>query len=204
MRRGPRFSGKVLGFTLIELMIAITVAIILATLGAVSMREFFLRSKVRSAADDLAGQIALARAEAMRTDRNTSINVLAASASSWCSGGRQFVLGSGTTEGITLASGDAPTCDCSTSDVANCVVAAKTSLVKSTDYAGVDLSAGGGTALQFDRKIGTLKVLAPQTISLRSNAKPTKYQLNVVVTPMGHARVCVPATFVNFGGYKSC
>jgi len=204
MRRGPGFSRKHLGFTLIELMIAITVAIILATIGAMSMRDFFLRARVRAAADDLASQVALARAEAMRTDRNTSVSILAASDTSWCSGGRQYVLPGGSTEGITLAADDAPVCDCASStDVVNCVIAGKTSLVASTEFTGVDLTAGA-TDLQFDRKLGTLKVLAEHTVELRSHTKPDKYGLNVVVSPMGHARVCVPANFVNFGGYKEC
>jgi prepilin-type N-terminal cleavage/methylation domain-containing protein len=207
MRRGTGLSRKPLGFTLIELMIAITVAVILAALGAMSMRDFFLRSRLRSAADDLTGQIALARAEAMRMNRDTSVNILAASATSWCSGGRQYVNPGGSVEGITLAVGTIPTCDCAdASDVANCVVADKVSLVTSGTYNGVDLTAGGGTQLFYNRKLGTLADLTPHTISLRSNAKPSKYGLDVMVTPMGHARVCIPSgsTFVNFGGYKSC
>jgi len=204
MRFGARMSKKKSrGFTLIELMIAITVGVILATIGAMAMRDFFLRSRLRSAADDLAGQIAIARAEAMRLDRETTVLFTTTSSTVWCAGGRQFSPGG--TEGITnVTDADVVTCDCSTSDSANCVVAAKTSLVNSTDYDGVELTGGGSTSLRFNRKLGTLFDLTAQTVNLQSQAKPDRYRLNIVVTPMGHARVCIPAGYVNFGGYKTC
>lgn len=190
------------GFTLIELMITLAVLVIVATVAAPAMGDYMLKSRVRGAADDLANQIALARAEALRLDRDVSVNVVATSQTQWCAGGRQFVVTG--TEGIVLASGVAPTCDCSTSDVSNCSVAAKTSLVTSTDYTGVDLVAGGGTALAFNRKLGTLTDLTARVISVRSNRQPTKFRLDVMVTPMGHARICVPSGASVFGGYKPC
>src|SRR5436190_10365550 len=144
------------GFTLIELVVALTVGVILATIGASAMRDFFLRSRLRSAADDLAGQIAIARAEAMRADRETIVNFHAASTTNWCAGGRQFVP-AGTEGLVTVTDLDTATCDCSdASDVANCLVAGKTSVSTSTDYSAVELTGGGSTSLRFNRKLGTL------------------------------------------------
>jgi len=204
MRFGARMSKKKSrGFTWCGVVIGIPAGGILATIGAMAMRDFFLRSRLRSAADDLAGQIAIARAEAMRLDRETTVLFTTTSSTVWCAGGRQFSPGG--TEGITnVTDADVVTCDCSTSDSANCVVAAKTSLVNSTDYDGVELTGGGSTSLRFNRKLGTLFDLTAQTVNLQSQAKPDPYRPNIVATAMGHAPLVHPAGYVNFGGYKTC
>lgn len=197
-------SGKARGFTLIELLVVVTVMIILATVAAPAISDFVLRSRVRAAADDLVGQLALARAQSVRMDRDV-ILYATASGTDWCSGARQYVLPGGSIEGYTLATGTLTKCDCSdSSDVANCTVAGDRSVVTSDDYSGVEMSAGSGTSLQFDRKLGVLTGLTGATLSVRSTTKPTLYKINVVINPMGHARACIPSGFVNFGGYPSC
>jgi type IV fimbrial biogenesis protein FimT len=54
------------GFTLIELMVVVTVVAILATMAAPSMREQLANFRVRSAADGLVNGLNVARAEAAR------------------------------------------------------------------------------------------------------------------------------------------
>ena len=195
---------KVRGFTLIELMIVVVVMIVLATIAAPAIGDFLLRSRVRAAADDLVGQLALVRTQSMRMDRDVILYAVA-SGTAWCSGARQYVLPGGSVEGYTLATGTLTKCDCSDStDVANCTVAGNRSVVDSGDYSGVEMSAGSGTSLQFDRKLGVLTDLTGATLSVRSTSKPTIYQINVVINPMGHAKACIPSGFVSFGGYPSC
>ena len=70
---------KSAGFTLLELMIAVVVVGILATIALPSFREFIERSNVRSSAESVLNALQLARAEAVR--RNEQIT---------------FTLGSGT------------------------------------------------------------------------------------------------------------
>jgi len=196
IRQLKRFSG----FTLVELMITTVVAGILIALAVPSFSEFFAKSRLRGAADDLTNQMALARAGAMRVDRDVVVSVVG-TGTTWCSGGRQFEpVG---TVGMVLATGTA-TCNCSSA--ANlCLVTGDQSLVTSTEYNGVELVSVTGTAnLQFDRKVGVLADLATRTVRLRSTAYPSNYILNVVVSPMGHSRVCVPTGARLFGGYRSC
>lgn len=198
--------GSSLGFTLIELMVALAVLVILATVAAPAMGDYVLRARLRAAADDMANQFAIARAQALRLDRDVRMQVIATSTTDWCSGGRQYTLPGGSTEGITLVADGADACDCSDAvDVLNCTIAANTSLVKSTDYPGVELTVGDGTDFTINRKLGVLEdlTLVP-VITLRSERKPTLYSLEVQVSPMGNARICVPAGFFGFGGYQPC
>lgn len=197
------------GFTLIELMVTVLVMVILAAVAAPAIGDYILRSRVRAAADGLVDQLSVARSQAVRMDRNVSFKVVTSgtNGSTWCAGARQYTLPGGSVEGYTLASGDAPACDCSSStDVANCTVTGNRSVVASTDFTGVEMSAGNGTVLQFDRKLGTLTdlTLAGTTLSVRSTSKPTRYRVDVKINAMGHAKACIPSGFAMFGGYKSC
>ena len=192
------------GFTLIELMVVMAITVVLLLIAAPVFTDFIARSRLRSAADDLTNQLALARAEALRLDRNVNVSVVG-SATAWCAGGRQYTIPAGSIEGLVSAGSAAPACDCSSAtDSLNCLVENKFSLVKSIDYENVEMTAGGGTAFAFDRKLGTLTNLTGATLTLRSTTRPDRYKLNIVVNPMGHARTCAPAGFLTFGGIPSC
>lgn len=192
---GPR------GFTLIELVVTLTVLTILTAIAVPTYTDYLARSRVRSAAEGLVNQLALARAEAMRLHRNVLVSFVA-SPGAWCSGGRQTIVGA---EGIDLASALATSCDCSTAaGRALCLVNGSPSLVTSAEHSTVSWVSATNNSLQFDRNVGILADLTGSTIQLRSLSRPTRYGLAVVVSPMGHARVCVPSGFAMFGGFRSC
>lgn len=71
------------GFTLIELIIAILVVAILATLALPAMSEFGVRANVSSNTNDLVAALNMARTEAVKRGRNVS---LIATGGSWTSG----------------------------------------------------------------------------------------------------------------------
>ena len=203
MRRNwPKFTKRVRsGFTLIELVVTLTVVTILVAVAVPTYIDYIARSRVRNAAESLVNQLALARAEAMRLHRNVLVT-FNSSAGAWCSGGRQTVA---VIEGISLARADAPSCDCSTAaGRALCLVNDNVSLVTSTEHSSVSWVSATNNSLQFDRNVGIVADLAGSTIQLRSIPRPTRYGLSVVVSPMGHARVCVPSGFAMFGGFRSC
>ena len=192
--------NNVRGFTLIEMMVTVAVAAILLALAVPSFGEYFAKSRLRGAADELTSQMALARASAMRVDRDVVVSVVG-TGTTWCSGGRQFSpVG---TVGLVQGS-SSETCDCST-DASTCLVTGDQSLVASSQFQDVELVSIVGTAdLRFDRKVGALTDLAARTVKLRNTKFPATYILDVVVSPLGHARVCVPSGARSFGGYKSC
>ena len=85
-RRHPRITcglRREKAFTIIEILIAITILAILAAVGAPSLRSSLVSSQVRSAASDLYSSVVLARSEAIK--RATGVDISPVS-SSWSNG----------------------------------------------------------------------------------------------------------------------
>lgn len=57
------------GFTLIELMVTVSIAAIVLTLAAPSFREFQVTSRLATMSSDFTSDLAVARSEAVRTNR---------------------------------------------------------------------------------------------------------------------------------------
>jgi prepilin-type N-terminal cleavage/methylation domain-containing protein len=83
-----RWLGSARGFTLIELMIVVTIAAILITIGAPALGEFMADQRVRTAASDIAAEIAFARAKAIENSRRAFIERTGAL---WRNGWRVYV-----------------------------------------------------------------------------------------------------------------
>ena len=64
-------SARAAGFTLIELMVTVTLLSILASLAAPSMGAWISNSKVRAVSDSLQNGLRMAQAEALRRSRQT-------------------------------------------------------------------------------------------------------------------------------------
>ena len=182
------------GFTLVELMATIAVALVLIVVAVPSFERFFERYRLRSAVDDTLDIFAAARQGAVESDRNVNVT-FGASTTAWCVGAVQQA---------SPAPGDVvpvtPTaCECSSAPDA-CLVAGK-QLVASAGTKGVTIGAGGAT-FTFDSKNGTLDPLATQSIDFIS--PKGNFGLTVRVTPLGQARACVPTGKPSIPGYYSC
>lgn len=194
-----RSPGHCRGLTLVELMVTVSVLAILLAVALPAFGDFMEKARLRGAADALSSQFALARAQAIRTDRNVTLSIKGED-DTWCSGARQFDAGG--TLGLVAAGGEAA-CDCSATP-AQCVVAGEQLVVASAEHGGVLLLDSDGTSFVFDRKTGSLVDLAPKTLKLRGATDADRFGLDVVTTPMGHARTCIPAGFPSFGGFRPC
>lgn len=61
------------GFTILELMVAVTVTAILAAIAVPTMRDYLRNSRLTSASNDLLHSLAVARAEAIKRQTNTIV-----------------------------------------------------------------------------------------------------------------------------------
>ena len=76
------------GFTLIEMMVVIAIVAIFLTIGVPSFNDFISDQRVRTAASDLYGDLAYARAEAIKTSKRVIVERTSAN---WRDGWRIYV-----------------------------------------------------------------------------------------------------------------
>jgi len=81
----PAFRAR--GFTLIELMMVVMIVAILLVIGVPAMSEFVAAQRVRTAASDIAAEMAFARAKAIETSRRVYIEKLGPT---WLNGWRIY------------------------------------------------------------------------------------------------------------------
>ena len=82
-------SRRAAGFTLIELMVTITLIVIMMSLAAPSFATFQRNSELTATANTLLSSLSAARSEAMKRDRN--VFVVPADGTNWTSGWIVFV-----------------------------------------------------------------------------------------------------------------
>ena len=104
------------GFTLIELIVVVTISAVLLGIGIPSFREFTATQKVKGAAFDFAAALLLARSEAVK--RNATVT-MAQSGGNWTNGWTVSVGGTTlSTQGALSAVTIAPDPDNTAADVA--------------------------------------------------------------------------------------
>lgn len=187
--------SKSAGFTLVELMITVTVLVVLTVLAIPSFERFFERYRLRSAVDDTLDLFAAARQGAVEADRNVNVK-FGASTTDWCVGAIEQANPATAGDPVPLA----PTaCDCSSAPAA-CTVGGQ-QLTASAGDRGVTIGSGGAT-VTFDSKNGTLDPLGSRSIDFISSKG--RYGLTVTVTPLGQARACVTSGKLFIPGYEPC
>jgi len=196
------------GFTVIELMVSLTVAAVLVAMAAPSFRGVIDKSKLRGATDDVVKLLNIARGSAIKLQRNVSVSI---NSTSWCAG----AISAGDPVAGLRTSTTVAACDCTlaASDASACYIGGTAvgaySVVSSADHSGVTISGVDSTidyssALTFNSKFGTLDLSNLPTGSLVTLTSPTqKYSTQVTVSPLGQVDACsVGGKLIS--GYPPC
>jgi len=198
------------GFTLIELMVTLTVAAILMALAAPTFSDLLEKSRLRGATDDIVNLLNTSRSSAVKLARQ--INVSVSGTTSWCAGAIGEPGPASIGAAATLA--NAP-CDCTATTV-SCLVDSQNALVSSGSYSGVTLAAvssdiaysSGSGGVTFNPKLGTVAdssgnilTTTPTVVVL---SKTQKFSTRITISPLGQTTVCVPSTSPFVAGYPSC
>lgn len=181
--RSPTGSHHQTGFTLVEMLVAMAVIAILATVLMPSFSDYLAGVRVKRAAESIHGLILQARAEGPVRDQNLA---LAINADRWC-----------------LGFSPTPSCDCTAASGANsCAIdvagASVRQVLYGDDFPGVAIKhnfPGGG--FRFNRLRRTASPAG--TIEVISDKKSLQIRVGV----SGRVRICHPHG-TSKGGYPKC
>lgn len=191
-----RHRLRVGGFTLIELVVTMVVLAILAMAAQPALRDFFDRYRLRGAGEAVVSLVANARAEAVKTDLDVSIE-FTGSGTSWCVGANAATPPTGGNP-----AGAAGACDCSdSSSTTECRVSGQRAAVETGAYPNVAIDTSPSTFV-FDSKLGTVIPLGTNTATLTSPSG--RYDLDVEVNTLGQARLCTPSGSPTMAGVPTC
>jgi len=181
---------KVNGFTIMELMIAVSIIGIIAMIAVPNMRAYMDKHRVISAAEAIYQQLIYARSEAISRSQNVVVRgAVGADTSNWAVG-----VSTNTSCNPTLT--DASTASACVLDVGGTNVLKR---IASTEYPGVTLNdAPGLFTVTFDPTRGTIAVGENGTAYVRYG----NYELRVIVSVIGRARICAGGSGVR--GYSPC
>lgn len=170
------------GFTLVELLVTLTIAALLAGVAAPAMARFIDNTRLRAATGDLARELVLARSHAYTFRKPIYFNVTVTGAA-WCYGW-----------------GEAADCDCrSTESTCQTLESDLTREHRQTsaDYPQVRLLAGNNRRtsqlLRFSPVRGTATAT---TLELENRNSQTR----VIISILGRVRTCSP----DMAGYPPC
>jgi len=191
------------GFTLLELMIVIAVVAILVTIGTPSFQFILDKNRLKGAAEELVQQLQLARAEAIKQNKQVQVVFKKVTGETdWC-------------YGLDDTSND---CDCQ-ADPTNCTINTVEKVVTQASAKGVVIEgnlfgvADDTSTLIFDPVRGTVSVRDPDDPLISAppvndyvEFKSAKGRLAHVVisSALGRATICSPIGAGNIGDYSDC
>jgi type IV fimbrial biogenesis protein FimT len=175
-------TRKPAGFTLVEMLVIISILAILAAMAAPSFNSLFDSSRVKRAAETASAFLVNAKSQSIKMNRNVAA-VVSGSGTSWCIGMVEMV-------------DDDTTCDCATAG--SCQIEGVDRVLDGAIFKGVELNGpDDGHAFEFRPLRKT--VSGNETIELASE---DGVAFHIVVSPVGRVRIC--AVGGSRGGYPAC
>ncbi|MBO9648014.1 MAG: GspH/FimT family pseudopilin [Variovorax sp.] len=176
----PISRARMKGFTLVELMVAITVLALLITLAYPSYTTFIQNAQIRSAAESVINGLQLARAEAIRNNQNVQFSLENTSNGAAITGGTDWSVKSGAALDQTVQARR----ENSTSSLAR--VGVRNAVSATAAAAGAGLPAN--IVFTGLGRLSTATTVRQIDITGASGAR----RLAIVLTPGGDVRLCDP------------
>ena len=185
-------SRRILGFTIIELMVALAVLVVLSALALPSFLGLRQRAGLRGASDQVFSFWNQARFEAIKRNSNVKVGVVQSS------GSTAFCLGAATTASTTVTT----TCNCFTANACN--VAHFPEIGGEGQWGNVTLASGstlgpaGTIVVAIEAKRGLLTTAADAgSVTLAGPPGQYAYKMNINIDRLGRARLCESSSAAN-------
>jgi len=184
-------------FTLIELMVVITILGISITLALPSWDRVGKKRLLTGAVEQVAATLAVAQTEAQKRNQAVSLAFSRADSQNWCVGASVGASGCDCTE-TDPASAQYCTLDGTPTSIGNAAFKA-VNLIEATD----SQPTGGNSYITFDPVRGILEPTGDR-LQLTFESSGGQYQLRVLVSPTGLLKICNPVSNRNVAGYPAC
>ena len=180
--------SKTRGFTLIELIVTVSIVAILAALAVPSFTSLFARKRVEGLASELVTDLQYARSEAVQ--RNTLVQVTL--------GTNCYVIHALPTSAIIASN---RTC---TQTGSPTVILGETVLKNVQVAAGTSASFAPTSGNIFFDPVRGLATISSGTDAITASSTTGSWALAAVLTVTGRVKTCVPSGSPSIAGYSSC
>lgn len=179
------------GFTLVELLITVAVAAILAAIAVPSMTDFIKKQRLKNAAEFVYGKLLFARTEAIKQSKVIYVRFSGGAAGAWS-------FGIGDNSAACTASALS---GCTVNTLVNNTPTSIPYLFTGADFPDTTLTANFALSpsdlARFEPARGTAK---NGTVTMSSDAG----EIQIRVSTLGRILICSPAGANKVGGYRDC
>jgi len=185
------------GFTLLELLIVVSLIGISVALAVPSWENVTQKRRITNATEQVAAFLAVAQSDAQKRNLPVSLSFDRTGDQSWCAG---------TSLGTNA-------CDCTETDVTSaqyCAIEGNPNRVQSNDFQFINLveaidtqPAGGSSHITFDPIRGILQP-AGDSLRLTFESRHGVFRLRLSIGPTGLLMICSPEADKQVAGYAPC